>query len=125
MSNFDLTKKQKLVLGVILDNPGVQNDDATLIVAVWRREGWSDNRTLEQNLARVTRPETITRRRRELYNMGLITYSPQADKTRMKAFKNERDAHSTFTNFLGRDYEKDLEKLTIKENKAVPWMKED
>ena len=79
---------------MIVANPGVQNDDASLVSAVWRTEGWLDSGSLEDNLKRVTRSETITRRRRELHNMGLVTYSEKADKTRMVAFKNERDMHS-------------------------------
>jgi hypothetical protein len=90
----DLNKIQKLVYKVIQDNPGCQNDDADLIAAVWRYEGWSDNRGLEQNIAVVTRSETITRRRRELFNMGMIEYSPKALQSRTKAFKNERNLHS-------------------------------
>lgn len=88
---MNLTKKLKLVYEVIQENPGVQNNDAALIAAVWRHEGWNDNISLEENIERVTRSETITRRRRDLAIMGLITYSEQANKTRMEAFKSERD----------------------------------
>jgi hypothetical protein len=91
MSAIDLNKKQLLVYRVIKQNPGVQNNDADLIAAVWRYEGWRDERGLEQNIMAVTRPETITRRRRELHLMGLIEYSDEADKTREEAFKNERE----------------------------------
>jgi len=89
--SIDLGAKQKLVLSVIQKNPGVQNNDADLIAAVWREEGWSDARGLEQNIMTVTRPETITRRRRELHEMGLIDYSEKADNERMEAMKNEQE----------------------------------
>ena len=95
MNSPDLNKIQRLVYKVIQDNPGCQNDDADLIAAVWRYEGWSDNRGLEQNIAGVTRSETITRRRRELFNMGLIEYSPEALKSRTEAFKKEVNTHSS------------------------------
>lgn len=94
---MNLTKKRQLVLNVINANPGCQNDAADLIAAVWRTEGWNDARSLEDNLRKVTRPETITRRCRELHEAGLITYSKEANDIRMEAFTNERDAHSTFT----------------------------
>jgi len=93
---MNLSKKLKLVYDVIQLNPGCQNNDSDLIAAVWRYENWSDGRSLEENISRVTRSETITRRRRDLANMGLITYSDEAMKTRTDAFKNERDNHSTY-----------------------------
>lgn len=89
-----LNKAQQLVYKVIQLNPGVQNDDADLVAAVWRSQGWSDARGLEQNIAGVMRSETITRRRRELFNMGLIEYSPEALKSRTEAFKQEQNTHS-------------------------------
>lgn len=91
---MNISKKQKLVYDVIKLNPGVQNNDAQLIAAVWRYEGWNDSISLEDNIRRVTRPGTITRRRRDLHDLGLITYSKDADKTRYDAFKNERNEHS-------------------------------
>ena len=92
---MDINKKQRLVYDVIRANPGCQDNDAELIAAVWRHEGWSDNLSLEENIAIVTRPDTITRRRRELHQMGLIDYSEQSDSEREQAFVNERDAHSS------------------------------
>lgn len=88
---MDINKKQALVFRVITLNPGCQNNDAELIAAVWRYENWDDSAALEENIARVTRPETICRRRRELHQMGLITYSKDAMKQREDAFTSERD----------------------------------
>jgi hypothetical protein len=96
MNNMNISKKQLLVYTVIQANPGCQNNDADLIAAVWRHENWSDGRSLEENISRVTRSETITRRRRELFNMGLITYSDKAMKDRTEAFKSEQNAHSDY-----------------------------
>lgn len=93
---MNLNKKQALVYKVIQLNPGVQNSDNDLIAAVWRYEGWNDQLSLEENLRRVTRPETITRRRRDLHTMGLIEYSKEADKQRMEAFESEREASSDY-----------------------------
>lgn len=99
---MDITKKQKLVLRAIKEYPGCENDDAMLIAAVWKLEGWDDTRGLLENIRRVTRPETITRRRRELANMGLINYSDKRTKEIAEAAHNELEAHSNY--------------------KAVPWL---
>lgn len=92
---MNLNKKQRLVYEVIQSKPWVVNDDADLVAAVWRKEGWDDGVSLEDNIKRVSRSETITRRRRELHNMGLIKYSEGAMEEREEAFRNELYAHST------------------------------
>lgn len=89
-----LNRLQQIVYNVIQQFPGVQDDDAALTAAVWRVTGWSDYATLEENVRLVARPESITRRRRELHQMGLITYSDKAMRRRTEAFINERDKHS-------------------------------
>jgi hypothetical protein len=93
---MDISKKQQLVLEVIRANPGVQNNDSDLIAAVWKREGFENmyiRNGLEYAINHVTRSETITRRRRELYNMGLIEYSDSALDTRKQAYDNELNEH--------------------------------
>ena len=62
------------------------------------------NRSLYENLCSVSNPETITRRRRELYNLGLITYTDEAEERREEAFNNERERAAP---------------------KAVSWLKDD
>lgn len=94
-----LNSMQKTVLDVINKYPGIQNSDAFLVAAVWREKGWDDSQPLEENIRIMPRSESITRRRRELHQMGLITYSQKADEARQEAFKNERELHSSF---LGR-----------------------
>lgn len=91
MSAIDLNKKQQLVYQAILDNPRAADDDAILLEEVWTREGWSQHRSLYENLCSVTRPATIVRRRRELQVMGLVKASDEAEKRREEAFKNERE----------------------------------
>ena len=91
MNALDLSKKQQLVYSAILANPRAANDDAVLLEEVWTREGWSQHRSLYENLCSVTRPETITRRRRELFNMGLISYDQEAEVRREEAYQNERE----------------------------------
>lgn len=92
---MDITKKQKLVLDAIKSNPQAANDDALLLSIIWAGEIQRKGSRVTQDelyrlLRAVTRPETITRRRRELFNKGLITYSKEADNTREKAFERER-----------------------------------
>jgi len=96
---MNISKMQKTVLDTINKYPGIQNDDAALVAAVWREKGWLDNRPLEDNIRVMPRSESITRRRRELHEMGLISYSQEADTTRTEAFNNERELHS---GFIGR-----------------------
>lgn len=95
-----LTPKQRLVYDAIKEYPEAANDDAILLAAVWHKEGWHQPLDLEDNLKRVSRPETLSRRRRELFNLGLIEYSPKAMKSRMDAFKNERERHSPIPPFV-------------------------
>lgn len=87
----------RYLLETIRQNPGIQNDDARLVAAVWRRKGWDDGVSLEDNIRRMPRSESITRRRRELHDKGLITYSPTANRRREEAFRNERDHASPAT----------------------------
>lgn len=126
---MNISAKQQLVLDAINRCPEAANDDALLLEQVWREEGWLDNRSLYDNLCRVTRPETISRRRRELYNMGLIKYSADADKERYDAFKSERDKEM-FNKVFGSDPIESFDKLidSIKkteESHAVSWLNDE
>lgn len=87
-------KKLRLVVSVIEAFPEAADDDTILLSRVWEKEGWDYNKDLLTNMRQVSRSETITRRRRQAFNMGLIKYSPKAMKNREKAFKNERERHS-------------------------------
>ena len=78
-------------MSVIKEFPDAANDDVLLIQKVWEREGLF---IPYDELKRVTHSETITRRRRQAFNLGLIEYSPKAMKSRTDAFKNERDKAS-------------------------------
>jgi len=90
---MNITAKQQLVLDAIKQHPKAADDDALLMATVWSKEGWDDSLSLYDNLSHVTRPETLTRRRRELHDLGLVTYSSDADKTRYEAFKREIEEH--------------------------------
>ena len=124
---MNLTAKQALILDIINNNPEVQNDDTSLIASVWRAQGWDDNKRLEDNISRVMHPETITRRRRELFNMGLIEYSDKVMKDRTEAYKSEQDNHSDYGHKMTDLFHEPLErlgKLTII-GEAIPWLDEE
>ena len=88
----DLGKIQRRVLQVITFYPEAANDDAALLSNYWLMyDGWDNGKSLYWNLSRSTRAGTITRRRRELFNLGLIQYSETKNQERMEAYKNERD----------------------------------
>lgn len=89
-----LTKAQQLVLRVIQANEGVQNDETKLLEAVWYFEGWDDSKSLYWNLSRVTHPETISRARRKLHELGLISYSKDAERARYEAYKKDTNTYS-------------------------------
>jgi hypothetical protein len=90
-----LSGKQKLVYEVIQRTPEAANSEALLLERYWVEvDNWDETKSLYWNLQRVTRPATIERRRRELFNLGLIEYSPEALKSRTEAFKKEVSKHS-------------------------------
>lgn len=95
---LDLNKKQQLVYEVIKRNPSAADDDAVLLERYWIEvDGWDNSASLGSNLIKATRPETITRRRRELHNLGLVSYSDDSSRRRSEAFKNELEYHSDFS----------------------------
>lgn len=87
-------KTHELVYKAYKYDKDLLNDEMELLAWVWAHEGWDYDYGLQWNLKKVTHPETISRRRRELHEAGLITYSPKAMKSRETAFKNERDKAS-------------------------------
>lgn len=86
-----------IVVSICKEYPAAANDDAILLEQVWLLQGWDESRSLYDNLSRVSRPESISRRRREAFNKGLIEYSKEALEARTEAFKNERDEHSNYS----------------------------
>jgi len=130
---MNITAKQKLVLDAINENPRIANDDAALLSAVWIKEGFLsmyENTGLLYAIRMCTRPETISRRRRELYNMGLITYSDKALNERTEAFKTEQDNHSDYVEAFNQMFgTKDLLETFPKVKRtnkyeAVSWLDE-
>lgn len=90
---------KQMVVDAYHEDPNLVNDDSLLIAYIWSRCGWmqtTDDMPLAERIKYMPRPESITRRRREAHEEGLITYSKKASEDRMEAFKNERDEHSAF-----------------------------
>ena len=92
-----MTKLQHVVYRAYLEDNNVVNDDALLQASVWSKY-WNDQKSLYENLKVCPRAESLSRRRRELYNMGLITYSDKKLKERTEAYKNEKDKAGTHFN---------------------------
>ncbi len=111
---MNLTKLQKVVYKAYLEDSRVVDDDALLQATVWARY-WDGRKSLYENLKICPRAESLSRRRRELYNMGLITYSDHKLKERTEAFKNERDMHSdSWFTAWANETTGQLDKLTIR-----------
>lgn len=94
------TKLERTILSIYYADKNIVNDRTALLASVWRAYGWSDHRSLEDNLSKVPSAETITRRLRKLHEIGKIVYSEKESDRRYQAFKAERDLHSTWTGRL-------------------------
>lgn len=89
-----LTGIQKKVLAVIERNPGSQDDEHKLLERYWVEvDHWDETKSLYWNLQRSTHSESISRARRKLHELGLITYSPKALKHRTEAFNDHREQY--------------------------------
>ena len=84
-------KIEQVILDLYRNNKDIVNDDTILLEKVWYAFGWDDNKSLYDNLSRVPRPESITRRKRELRETWLIEYSQKALDDRTEAFKSEQE----------------------------------
>ena len=91
----NLTPMQRLVLKACRAQPEAIDDDAVLQATVWLMEGWSDQRSLLENLRALPRAESLSRRRRELVGLGILEPSDEANAKRHEAFVNELERHSS------------------------------
>ena len=92
---INLSAKQKLVKRACDLNPRAVNDDMELAITVWRLEGADISDGLKAQLKHCTRSETLSRRRRELFQLGLLNYDEEALEQRSEAYREERDRHSS------------------------------
>jgi len=115
---MDITKLQQKVLNVMRAVPATANDDALLLAIFWAREAQAKGREIDyvelySALRGLTRAESITRRARELVEMGLVERSASETKKRRTAANNEVTAHSLKVNPHG------LEDYRMKDTKDV------
>lgn len=68
--------------------PKAADNDKLLISLVWQEEGWSDEKSLFENLSKVSSSETIRRTRQKLVEEGLI--KPSANVTHWRRRENRR-----------------------------------
>jgi hypothetical protein len=74
---------EELEKSIIIDHPFVADDDKILLLAVWKQQGLEltpDQKTIF--LSDCSSAESITRVRRKLIEMGIISSSPEAVKRR-------------------------------------------
>ena len=88
---MNFTKKQQKVLAAYKADPTCVNEEHRLLEAVWLAEGWDNTKSLYWNLQRVSHPESISRARRKLHELGLIKYSEEALERRTQQFEQYLD----------------------------------
>ncbi len=89
-----LTKNQQLVMTAYEADPNCVNEENLLLEAVWISQGWDNTKSLYWNLSRVSHPESLSRARRKLHELGLITYSKDAENARYSAYKKDTNRYS-------------------------------
>lgn len=91
-----LTKREQTILDLINRDPKIVDDEMLLLERYWIEiDHWDDTKSLYWNLQRSIHPESLSRIRRKLNEMGLITYSKEALKFRDNAFRQQQDEHGS------------------------------
>lgn len=93
-------KLQQTILLLYNEDRTIVNDEVRLLEQVWLKYGWDDNKSLYDNMVRMPRAESVSRRRRELHQLGLIEYSDDALKSRTDAYNNEIQEHRSAVSWL-------------------------
>ena len=88
-----LSKNQQLVINAYKNDPKCVNDEDLLLEAVWLKQGWDNTKSLYWNLQRVSHPESLSRARRKLHELGLIKYSDEALERRTGYYKQMTDEY--------------------------------
>lgn len=91
----EMSKMQKFVKLCIDRHPEAVNDDAALEAAGLELKGLGSYDYFYRLLKRAHRTETLTRRRRELIQAGIVKASDEATKRREEAMSSERDLART------------------------------
>lgn len=93
-----LSKHQQLVMNAYNADPDCVNDETLLLERVFIACGWDETKSLYWNLQRMPHPESISRARRRLYELGLIQYSDEALKSRTSAYTKDTNRYSNHEN---------------------------
>ena len=88
-------KIESIIIECYEHDKDIVNDRTALLAQVWRKYGWSDERTLEQNLSKLPSTESVSRCLRALHEDGVVQYSEEELQRRTKAFEAEQAEHST------------------------------
>jgi hypothetical protein len=88
-----LDKTHRKILLICEDYPEAVND-RPLLLAKFYENDWDNSKSLYDNFSRLTRPETVVRRFRDLREWGYVKQSEKADKANYDAMKSERERHS-------------------------------
>jgi len=92
-----MSKVEDLILEAYATDPKVVDEDWYLMGAVWKLDGWDENKGLFQNLKSSISAESITRARRKLHEDGRIKYSKDAEDRRYEEYKKKTDEYSNST----------------------------
>lgn len=87
-----LDKTHRKILLICDDYPQAIND-RPLLLAKFYESDWDNTKSLYENFTRLTRPETVVRRFRDLREWGYVKQSKEADKYNYEAMKSEREKH--------------------------------
>ena len=82
-----IKNNEGLVESVLKEVPKTRDDDISLILVVWGRQGLKLKQEQVDMIKRCTHPETITRIRRKLQSNGLYKASHEVHQKRLFAQK--------------------------------------
>lgn len=102
---YKLDPTHSKILVICTDFPEAIND-RDLLLAKFYENDWDYNKSLYDNFKRLTKPETVVRRFRDLREWGYVKQSKQADKRNYEAMKSERERHSPISPRLKRQIER-------------------
>lgn len=81
---------REIILSAYYNNPRVADDDDLLLSIVWKKRGWSNDKSLLENLRSMPSSETVRRTRQKLVSEGLMTPSVSAMERRYKNYRRTR-----------------------------------
>lgn len=108
------------ILVIVKEFPSAAND-RSLLLAKFYEDDWDSNKTLYDNFSRLTRPETVVRRFRDLRMWGYVKQSKEADKYNYEAMRSERDKHSKHLSHIFGDPMQELDNLSIEPPAFTPY----